>query len=304
VTCTAYGAPFAEKAQLESRTNAPFAAKSMTEGRPTDGFRLKAGVQRALFALTHLPLVSRVVYRSPVQHLLARVPLIRSIYWDYWERTHPFDVRYGTDTSGSSPNGDQLTGTPVDVHAHGYAGSQPGVMRKVFAMLPRVAKCTFVALGCGKGRPLLVATEFPFKEIVGVELSSAFVQIARTNAERIANYHSGRTRVRIEVGDATEYPIPTGDVVLFMYNPFDEAMIGKMAARVEAALALESRRVFVVYINPKFGGCFDAVPSLRRQFTGRIPCAREELGFGTVGEELVAVWQGGCDDPSTSRRDR
>ena len=177
-------------------------------------------------------------------------------------------------------------------------------MRKVFAMLPGVAQCTFVDLGCGKGRPLLVATEFPFKEIVGVELSSAFVQIARTNAERIANYHSGRTRVRIEVGDATEYPIPSGDVVLFMYNPFDEAMIGKMAARVEAALALEPRRVFVVYINPKFGGCFDAVPSWRRRFTGQIPCAREELGFGTVGEELVTVWQGGCDDPATSRRDR
>jgi hypothetical protein len=81
-----------------------------------------------------------------------------------------------------------------------------------------------------------------------------------------------------------------------MYNPFDEAMIGKVAARVEAALALESRRVFVVYINPRFGGCFDAIPSLRRQFTGQIPCAREELGFGTIGEELVTVWQGGCDD--------
>ncbi len=181
------------------------------------------------------------------------------------------------------------------MHAHGYAGSQPGVMRKVFAMLPEVAACTFVDLGCGKGRPLLVAMEFPFKEIVGVELSSAFAAIARNNAETIAVHYSQKRRVRIEVGDATEYPIPSGDVVLFMYNPFDEAMIRKMAARVEAALALESRRVFVVYINPRFSGCFDAVPSLRRRFTGVIPCAREELGFGTVGEESVTVWQGGCD---------
>ena len=259
---------------------------------------MKTAVQRALFAGAHLPLVSRVVYRSPVQHLLARVPAIRSIYWDCWERTHPFDVRYGTDTSGSSPNGEEITGESVDMHAHGYAGSQPGVMRKVFAMLPGVAQCTFVDLGCGKGRPPLVATEFPFKEIVGVELSSAFAQIARNNAERIASRYSGRKRVRIEVGDATEYPIPSGDVVLFMYNPFDEAMIGKVAARVEAALALESRRMFVVYVNPRFGGCFDAIPSLRRRFAGQIPCAREELGFGTVGEELVTVWQGGGDDRS------
>jgi len=287
-----------------NRTTTPSTAKSMTKNESMNGFRLKAAVQRALFAFAHLPLISRVAYRSPVQHLLARVPAIRSIYWDYWERTHPFDVRYGTDTSGSSPNGEQITGGAVDLHAHGYAGSQPGVMRKVFATLPGVAQCTFVDLGCGKGRPLLVATEFPFKEIVGVELSPAFAQIARDNAERIAIHYSGRTPVRIEVGDATEYPIPTGDVVLFMYNPFDEVMIRKMAARVEAALARESRRLFVVYINPRFGGCLDAVPSLRRRFTVRIPCAREELGFGTVGEELVTVWEGGCDDLSVSRTAR
>jgi len=185
-------------------------------------------------------------------------------------------------------------GEPAERHAHGYAGSQPGVMRRVFATLPGVAQCTFVDLGCGKGRPPLVATEFPFKEIVGIELSAAIAHIARNNAEKMASRFSERRRVRIEIGDATEYPIPSGDVVLFMYNPFDEVMIRKMAARIEAALARESRRLFVVYVNPKFGGCLDAVPSLRRRFTGVIPCEREELGFGTAGEEWVAVWQGGC----------
>jgi SAM-dependent methyltransferase len=188
-------------------------------------------------------MVSRVAYRSPVQHLLARVPAIRSIYWNCWDRTHPFDVRYGTDTSGSSPNGEAITGEVVDTHAHDYAGSQPGVMRKVVAMLPGIAQCSFVDLGCGKGRPVLVATECPFKDILGVELSPAFAQIARNNAERIANHYSGRRRARIEVGDATEYPIPSCDVVLFMYNPFGEAMVRKMAARVQSALALESTRV-------------------------------------------------------------
>jgi SAM-dependent methyltransferase len=255
---------------------------------------VKAAVQHALFAFAHLPFVSRVFYRSSLRHLLARVPAIRSIYWDSWDRTHPFDVRYGTDTSGSSPNPGPTAGEPVVMHAHGYAGSQPGVLRKVFTMLPGVAQCTFVDLGCGKGRPLLVAMEFPFKEIVGVELSSAFAQIARNNAETIAKHYAVKKQVRIEVGDATEFPIPSGDVVLFLYNPFDETMVRKMATRVEATLALESRRVFVVYVNPRFGGCFDAVPSLRRRLAGIIPCAREELGFGTPGEESVTVWQGGC----------
>jgi len=255
--------------------------------------RLKATVHRTLFACAHLPVIGRVVYRSSIRHVLARVPAVRSIYWDYWERTHPFDIRYGTDTSGSSLNGERITGEPVDMHAHGYSGSQPGVMRKVFAMLPGAAQCSFLDLGCGKGRPLLVATEFPFKEIVGIELSLALAQIARNNAEIMSNHYSGRTRVRIEVGDATEYPIPSGDVVLFMANPFDEAMIRKMALRVEAALALEERSIFVVYLNPTFGGCFDAAPSLRRRFTGQIPCAREELGYGTIGDELATVWQGG-----------
>jgi SAM-dependent methyltransferase len=255
--------------------------------------QVKAAVHRTLFACAHLPVVARVVYRSSIRHVLSRVPAVRSIYWDYWERTHPFDIRYGTDTSGSSLNGERITGELVDMHAHGYSGSQPGVMRHIFATLPGVAQCMFLDLGCGKGRPLLVATEFPFKEVVGVELSLALAQTARGNAERMSSHHSARTRVRIEVGDATEYPIPSGDVVLFMANPFDEMMVRKVAARVEAALALEYRRIFVVYLNPRFGECFDAIPSLRRRFTGQIPCAREELGYSTVGDELVTIWQGG-----------
>ena len=284
-----------EKNELVEVSVAKDWAGSTANGLQISQISWKAAIERRLFAFAHLPLISRLVYRSPLQHVLARVPAIRSIYWNCWDRTHPFDIRYGTDTSGSSPNGVAITGEVVDIHAHGYAGSQPGVMRKVFAMLPRVAECTFLDLGCGKGRPILVATEFPFRDILGVELSPALAQVARSNAERIAIRYSGRTRARIEVGDATEYPIPSGDVVLFMYNPFDETMIRKMASRVCAALALESRRVFVVYVNPKFGECFDAVPSLRRRFSGRIPCAREELGFGTVGEERVTVWQGGGD---------
>ncbi|QDT37699.1 class I SAM-dependent methyltransferase [Stratiformator vulcanicus] len=42
---------------------------------------------------------------------------------------------------------------------------------------------SFVDLGSGKGRVLLMASEFPFREVVGVELSSQLHEIAANNID-------------------------------------------------------------------------------------------------------------------------
>jgi SAM-dependent methyltransferase len=221
--------------------------------------------------------------------LLMSVPLFRSMFIRGWERTHPFDLANGTDTSGFLP--------PDRYHSvatsRPYAGSQPGIVRAALAKLPSPETFTFIDLGCGKGRPLLVATEFPFRDIVGVELSPALTEIARSNALILRKRYPNRTPVRIETADASTYNFPSGNLAIFLYDPFGQDIISKIATRLETALAAEKRTIYVIYYNPIHGACFDASPALTRYFAALIPYAEEDRGFGPDADDVVVIWQGG-----------
>ncbi len=166
-------------------------------------------------------------------------------------------------------------------------------MRSVLAVLPPLDSFTFVDLGCGKGRPLLVASEFPFCDIVGVELSLPLARAAQGNADLIAQRFSRRTQVRVVVGDAGRFALPAGNLVLFLYNPFGDEAVSRVAEAVSAAVVQERRTVYVVYYNPVFGHRFDASPQLHRYFAATLPYAEDELGYGPDTEDPVVVWQGG-----------
>jgi len=82
---------------------------------------------------------------------------------------------------------------------------------------------SFIDIGCGKGRPLKIASEFGFKKLIGVEYSASLAGSAvRTIKE------CGAQNAEIHIKDAADYKFPDGPLVLFMYNPFDQVVLGKM----------------------------------------------------------------------------
>jgi SAM-dependent methyltransferase len=150
----------------------------------------------------------------------------------------------------------------------------------------------FVDLGCGKGRTLAVASEFPFIDIVGVELSSALVSVARANAKIIARNFPSRTGIRVVEGDAATYDLPAGDLVLYLYNPFAEPVVARVVQALEAAMASQRLgRVYVVYYNPVAGHCFDASAAFCRHSAFQAPYSQEEMGFGPDESDAVVIWQ-------------
>lgn len=255
---------------------------------------LKSTLKHYLRVFGDAPLISPVVHSPGVKRVLSILPGSRVLYGSNWDRKHPFDRLHGTDTSGFLSGDDILTGHPAEDHGSPYAGAQPSVLRTVLATLPRLKHCTFIDLGCGKGRPMLVASEFPFRDIVGVELSPPLAEVARKNAAIIGTRYPGRTPVRVEVGDATAYPMPEGDVVLFIYNSFDRELMLEVVEGVEAALAADAQRsIYVVYCNPASGDCFDASPLLTRRYAQMLPYTPEEQGFAEDAADAIIVWQGG-----------
>src|SRR6266849_6481339 len=81
---------------------------------------------------------------------------------------------------------------------------------------------TFVDLGSGKGRTLLMASEYPFMRIVGVEL---IAELHRAAQQNIREYRSPTQRcVQIEalIADAREFELPEEPLVLYLFNPLPE----------------------------------------------------------------------------------
>jgi SAM-dependent methyltransferase len=213
---------------------------------------------------------------------------------------HPVDRTYGIETSRRFARWRWRTGDRAADEANvGYVGSQPSVIRRGLLSLPPIAAgATFIDIGCGKGRGLAVATEYPFGEIYGVELLPKLVQVARTNLAKVSARHPGRTRAKVIHGDATQPPLPAqGDVVVYMYNPFSGPLVDRLLDSIEAHLmAAAEARIFVVYCNAVHGDRLDARSAFKRYFAEQVAFSAEEAAsspFGNTSDSLV-IWQAGA----------
>ena len=259
---------------------------------------LKARLRYAIGIVGEQPWLAPIIQRPAVRRALEKLPGGRMLYPQGWSRLHPFDRRNGTDTSGQGMPQDVAFDKAKPEEAVYYGGSQPSVLREALKSLPPLEACAFIDLGCGKGRPLFVAAEFPFHSLVGVELSAGLAGIARRNARVMARRRPEAPPVHIVTGDATTFPLPDGPFVLFLYNPFGKALIEKIVANIEAALQADRRSIYVIYYNPVFGECFDASKLLSRRFARTLPYAEEDLGYGYDREDPVVIWETGDGRPA------
>lgn len=115
----------------------------------------------------------------------------------------------------------------------------------------------FIDLGSGKGRTLLMASDYPFRRILGVEL---LPELHRAAAENLSKYRSESQKcfaLESICADATEFRFPDEPTVLFLFNPFPEAGLRRIIANLERSLREHPRVVFVIYHNPVLGHVLD-----------------------------------------------
>lgn len=101
---------------------------------------------------------------------------------------------------------------------------------------------TFVDLGAGKGRVLCLATDWPFKRVIGVELSKSLVRQAEEN---LATY-----RAEVKQGDAATFTFPNEPLVVFLYNPFGAPVVRAVLDNLERSLEASPRDVRLLYFEP------------------------------------------------------
>jgi SAM-dependent methyltransferase len=187
---------------------------------------------------------------------------------------HPFDLQYGVDTGGYLPPQEIVTGHAHDAFGYGYSAIAPSVFREAarrwratLAEKTSVAAYCFVDIGTGKGRPLLLASELPFRKVIGVELSAELTRVARRNVARWRKVCRSRAPISILQQDALAFRWPRAPLLVYLYNPFQCDLLERLLEKIEAWARAAARPGFapldLLYVNPL---CADVL-SRRRTFS-------------------------------------
>jgi SAM-dependent methyltransferase len=202
-----------------------------------------------------------------------------------------FDAAHGTDTAGVLV-GREL-GPSVARGGHlviPYETTSEAAIRLPLDSLGSdLGDSVFLDLGCGKGKPLMVAASYPFRRLIGVDISPACVQAARRNLARYGPEKIDPARVELRVGDAQDVVFPEEPLVVYLYNPFPAAVLERVMDRLEASLRARPRRAAIVYVNPHAlgavtrSGLFARTPTI----ADRMPAAA--LGLRACERAVVFV---------------
>ncbi len=131
-----------------------------------------------------------------------------------------------------------------------YQPSEPALFSEIIEALPVATNgFTFIDLGSGKGRTLLMACSYPFQRIIGVELLEELNAIALQN---IAGYHDQQQKcfaIESHAGDARRFEFPAEPTLLYLFNPFPRHVWREMLANLHASLIAAPRPVYLIYHN-------------------------------------------------------
>lgn len=189
---------------------------------------------------------------------------------------HPFDVEFGVRTSGLVAGRHLKSGHKHDRHATAYYGVAPSVLQSLVRRWRRtgpaaaVGETTFVDLGAGMGRAVLLASELEFKAVVGVELHPALVATARKNVRLWRAAGRERTPMSIVEADAVEFTLPDGPVVIFLFNPFAAAVLRRLLTAWRKSLAGRAQALDILYVNNEQEGVLESEPGWSRLYLGKV----------------------------------
>jgi SAM-dependent methyltransferase len=168
----------------------------------------------------------------------------------YGDADYDWDHRVNT-TSAAVSWRDRLLG----VFNSPYQPTEPALFHEMLDTLQQQVhldfrEFTFIDLGSGKGRTLLLASDYPFRRILGVELLPSLHQIAQENLKKYSSESQKCFALESICGNATDFPFPAEPTVLYLFNPFPESGLKRMIANLERSLQQNPRPTYVLYHNP------------------------------------------------------
>lgn len=170
-----------------------------------------------------------------------------------------FDKKYGTDTSRFMPTNESGVSKSEMDNAALYWPVNSSNFSRMLKKLPTrdINGKEFVDLGCGKGRAILLATDFPFGLITGVEFSTELCALAKNNISLFRKKNLTTIPINIIHQNATAYFFDKNSCAIFMFDPFGPEVVASVIENLKRSLQENPRPLYVLYYLPTHGSLFE-----------------------------------------------
>ncbi len=136
---------------------------------------------------------------------------------------------------------------------HHYQGASYYIIDQLFEALPApLQQYQLLDMGCGKGRILVYALYKGMAGAEGLDVAQELCEIAEKNLQLAEKRLQQSWRYKVYFADAGMFNIPATTNLLFLFNPFNEAVMLKVRQQVLDSLARDPRAFWVVYVNPVY----------------------------------------------------
>jgi len=164
-----------------------------------------------------------------------------------------YDWEHSVDTTRSNVGfGTQFF---TGLTARPYFATEPWLFAQIMQAIPDdLSQFTFVDLGSGKGRALLMASNYPFQKIIGVDFMPELHAAARKNIAAYANERQKCRRIETVCMDARDFQFPSGPLVVYLFNPFAEPTFAQVLENLRRSVEQAPWIVYIAYRFPEFEG--------------------------------------------------
>lgn len=195
---------------------------------------------------------------------------------------HPFDEELGVRTSGLVAGRHLKSGHLHDRHATAYYAVAPSVFHALLRRWRRsrpgwaLQEVSFIDVGAGMGRAVLLAAELPFRRVVGVELNPTLTRIAQRNMAVWRASERALAPMKMICGDAVDFPLPAWPCLAFMFNPFGAPVMRRLLAAWSKTMAGHPAQLDILYVNNEQERVLELQAGFARLFLGQIRRSRAD----------------------------
>src|SRR6266704_3572289 len=159
-----------------------------------------------------------------------------------------YDFDHGVNTTWAAP---PLAVRLREIFTRGkYQPSEPGLFHEILGQMPiEHERFTFLDLGSGKGRTLLMASDYPYHKIIGAEIIPELHTISEENLRRYRSEQQKCFALETWLGDARDFHFPNEPMVVYLFNPFPVDILREVLERLRASLTEHPRATYVIYHN-------------------------------------------------------
>jgi SAM-dependent methyltransferase len=159
-----------------------------------------------------------------------------------------FDIKYGVNTCGQRSILDLDIDDSIKSSSISYEPSPVKVIRFILEELSiNHPEFTFIDFGSGKGRVLLLASEYPYKRIRGVELSRLLHKTAEENIKKWKSPLQKCFDMASLNMNAVKFELPDEQLVLFFFTPFLGSVFTEVVNNIHSSIKRNKRAVYVIY---------------------------------------------------------